>query len=132
MPNANSERSRPLIVAGALGPGFPPTELTGSSSSDTSVFPTASAGLVYKPAESPWAFGLGVFEVAGLGVNYPGSGLNPLFTPPPPRGLGFGPVFSQFQVLEIAPALSCQLTDRLSVGVSPLVTLLAITRGTSR
>ena len=37
---------------------------------------------------------------------------------PAPTGLGFGPIFSEYQVLHIVPAISCNLSDRLSVGLA--------------
>ena len=42
---------------------------------------------------------------------------------PPPAGLGLGPIYSQYQVLQIVPTVACQITDRLSIGVSPMLDL---------
>src|SRR5205085_1011639 len=77
----------------------------------------------YLPEGSPVSFGLGIHAVAGFGVDYPGSRFNPLLTPPPPAGVGVGPVFSQYQVLQITPAAAYQVTDRLSVAAGPIVDL---------
>lgn len=56
-------------------------------------------------------YGFGVYGVAGFGLNYPGSPTNPVLTPPAPTGLGFGPIFSQYQVVQIAPALVLDVTE---------------------
>jgi long-chain fatty acid transport protein len=111
------------FAAGALGPGAPPVPLSGSDRADNGIFPLPSGAVVFKPEGSPWTFGIGVFEAGGFGVNYPASTSNPILTPQPPRGLGLGPLFSRLQVLEIAPAVSYQLTERLAVGFSPSVDL---------
>jgi long-chain fatty acid transport protein len=115
------------VAAGALGPFGPPVSVSGSERSDTGVFAVPSAGLVFKPDGcSPWTFGLGVFGVAGFGVNYPASTTDPILTPQPPRGIGLGSLYSELQVLEIAPAVSCQLSEHLAVGVSPLLALASL------
>jgi long-chain fatty acid transport protein len=111
------------LPANAFGPGIPPIGLSGSDRSDTGIFPLPSIGLVYRPDESRWTYGLGVFAVAGFGVNYPASATNPILTPQPPNGVGLGSLFSELQVVQIAPTLALQVTDRLSVGVGPTVDL---------
>jgi long-chain fatty acid transport protein len=68
--------------------------------------------------------GLGVFVPVGFNVNYPASKFNPILTPQPPNGVGLGALYSQLQVLEFAPALSYQLTPRLSIGFGPALDLL--------
>jgi len=111
------------LPASSFGPGLPPTTLAGSSSGDNGVFPLPSVGLVYRPDDSCVAFGLGLFAVAGFGVNYAASGSNPILTPQPPNGLGLGGICSELQVMQIAPTVAVQLTDRLSIGVGPTVSL---------
>jgi hypothetical protein len=39
-----------------------------------------------------------------------------LLTAPPPNGIGFGPIYSDYQVLQIAPAVAYQVTDRVAAG----------------
>jgi long-chain fatty acid transport protein len=106
-------------AANALGPGAPPFPLSGSDRADNGIFPLPSGSVVCKPEGSPWTFGVGVFEVGGFSVNYPASFFNPILTPQPPNGIGLGSLFSRLEVLEIAPAVSCQVTDHLAVAVSP-------------
>jgi long-chain fatty acid transport protein len=110
-------------AAGALGPGVPPVLLSGSDRADNGIFPLPSGSLVYKPEDGPWMWGIGVFEVGGFGVNYPASNFNPILTPQPPQGVGLGSLFSRLQVLEIAPAVSCQVNEHLAVGLGPSLDL---------
>jgi long-chain fatty acid transport protein len=113
--------------AGAIPPGLPFTTQSGSNWSDSGVFPLPFGGLVYKPDnDSPWTFGLGIFSVGGLSVNYPASTTNPILSAQPPRGLGLGSIYSQLIILEINPVVSYQLTDRLSVGVGPAIGLVSL------
>jgi long-chain fatty acid transport protein len=118
------------LPADAFGPGIPAVPLAGSNRADNGIFPLPSAGLVYKPEDSMMTYGLGVFAVAGFGVNYSASDpfpkTNPIFTPQFPNGFGFGNVFSELQVLQIVPTASIQVTDRLSIGGGPTVSLATL------
>jgi long-chain fatty acid transport protein len=109
------------IPGDALGPGLPPGLAAGTTRDEAGVFPIPTGGFIYRPEGSPWTFGLGVFPAGGFGTNYPGSVTNPVFSPFPPNGLGVGPVASDFLLVQLAPAVSYQLTDALSVAISPEV-----------
>lgn len=109
------------IPAGALGPAGPPIDLAGSSSTDRGAFSLPAIGLAYLPEGSRFSYGLGIFAVAGFGLDYAGSVANPILSPPPPNGLGFGPISSEYQVCQIAPAMAYRLTDRLSVAAGPTI-----------
>jgi long-chain fatty acid transport protein len=111
------------VDAGALGLGLPFHTLSGSDKADNGVYPLPYLGLVYKPDDSPWAFGLGIFSVGGFSVNYPASTTNPVLTPQPPQGIGLGSIYSQLVVLEINPVVSYRLTDHLSFGIGPAIGL---------
>ena len=111
------------VPANTFGPGFPPIDLSGSTRSADGVFALPTIAMSYRPEDSPFTYGLGIFAVAGFGLNYAGSTTNPVLTPPAPVGLGFGPIFSQYQVLQIAPALVYDVNEQLSVSISPLVDL---------
>jgi long-chain fatty acid transport protein len=95
----------------------------GSDRGDDGVFAIPSMALVYKPCDSPFTYGLGVFTVGGFGVNYPSSANNPILTPQPPNGAGLGSIYSNLQVLEMTPTVSVQVTDRLSIGGGPTLTM---------
>lgn len=111
------------VPAGAFGPGVPPVDLSGNTKGSDMVFALPTIAMSYRPEESPFTYGLGIFAVAGFGLNYAGSTTNPVLSPPPPVGLGFGPIFSQYQVLQIAPALVYDVNEQLSVSISPLLDL---------
>ncbi len=111
------------IGAGTILPGFPPVSLSGSDEGDNGLFPLPAFGLVYKPEESRWTYGLGLFAVGGFGTNYPGSNTNPILTAPLPAGLGVGPIFSRLTVLQMAPTAAYWLTDNLAIGFAPTVTM---------
>lgn len=106
---------------------FPYTSLTssvgpfsGTTANEDAVFPLPTIALAYRPDNSPFTYGLGMFAVAGFGLNYPASLTNPVLAPPP---AGFGTLFSQYQVLQITPALVYEVNEQLSVSISPLVNI---------
>ncbi len=109
------------VPANTFGPGVPPVDLAGTTGNEDAVFAMPTMALAYRPEESPFTYGLGVFAAAGFGLNYGGSTTNPVLTAPAPNGLGFGPIFSQYQVLQIAPALVYDVNDQFSLSVSPLL-----------
>jgi long-chain fatty acid transport protein len=109
------------LPAGAIGGLLPLNTLSGSNRSADSIFPLPAIGLAYQTEDKRWTFGLGLFAVAGFGVNYPASMTNPVLTPQQPNGFGLGNLYSLFQVLEIAPQISCKLTDHLAIGFGPAV-----------
>jgi len=111
------------VEAGALGGGFPPVPLSGSTDSNSGAFAIPTVGFVYRPPDQSWALGLGVFGIGGFGTNYAGSMSNPILTAPAPNGLGLGPLYSKLQLMQIAPTLAIQLTDNVSIGISPTITL---------
>jgi long-chain fatty acid transport protein len=114
------------VSAGALAPFFPPTNLSGQTGSEHGAMAIPNISLAYLPSDSPWSFGLGIFAVAGFGLDYPGSTSNPLLMAPPPHGVGFGPIYSDYQVLEILPAAALRLTDRLTVAAGPALSMATL------
>jgi long-chain fatty acid transport protein len=115
--------------ANVLGPGLPPVPLAGTTKGDNGIVPLPSLGILYRPDDSTLTYGIGVFAVAGFGVNYPASALvplsnaNPILTAQTPNGFGLGSLYSNLQVIQIAPTVSLQVTDRLSIGGGPTVNL---------
>jgi long-chain fatty acid transport protein len=114
------------LPANSLGLGIPPIGLSGSDRSDAGAFALPSMAVVYRPEDSLFTFGLGIFPVGGFGVNYAASTTNPILTPQPPVGLGFGALYAQLAVLQVAPTVAVQLTDRLSFGIGPTVNLATL------
>ncbi|MCA9216718.1 MAG: outer membrane protein transport protein [Planctomycetales bacterium] len=106
----------------AFGPGAPPMALSGRTKSDNDINPIPTMGFVCHSPEGPVTFGLGGFAIGGFGVNYPGDPSNPILTPQPAQGgMGFGPIYSQFQLMQFAPTVSVKVSDSFSVGLAPTV-----------
>ncbi len=111
------------VPTGAFGAGFPPRTLAGNNGGNNGVFPLPAFGLVYQPEKSPWTYGIGFFELGGFGVNYPASLRNPILTPQVPFGRGLGSLFVQYQVYQVAPTVSYQVTEDVSIGIAANVDL---------
>ena len=118
------------VLANSFGGGVPPVTLSGSTASDIDINPMPAFGFVYSPDDSPWSYGIGGSAIAGFGVDFPASNLppatmpyttNPILTPQPGtgNGFGFGAVYSSFQMLQISTAVACRVSDRLSIGIAP-------------
>ncbi len=103
---------------------FPATTRTGTSRSSSGVGSNLATGFSFRlEDDSPLTMGLGVFGLAGGGVNFGGSLTQPLLTPHlPPKSFGFGPIYSNIGLLSINPMLSYQVTDQLAIGGGPVIT----------
>ena len=108
------------VDAGAIGVGKPSTNQSGSTDSRTATIPFPSFGMVHRMVDSRWTFGIGAY-VMGSGVNYPADAGNPILSPQSPNGIGLGRLFTNFILAQIAPTVSYQFTDHLSVGISPTI-----------
>jgi long-chain fatty acid transport protein len=114
------------IAPGALGGGFPPIPLSGADRGEAGVAPIPSMAVVHKCADSRWTLGLGMFGVGGFQANYPSSTSNPILLPQnnTPGGFGgIGRIYTEAQYFQIVPTASFALTEKLSVGFAPTVTL---------
>lgn len=106
---------------------LPSTELSssafgteGTTEGEPGVSPVPSMAFVRKSPDSPWSCGLGVFGIGGFRANYPASLTNPILMPQP---LGLGRVSAEVDILQIVPTVSYELTERLSIGVAPTITM---------
>ena len=78
-----------------------------------------SFGIVYK-VDDDLAVGFTGVGVGGFGVDYPANsfnpsgGFNPLALPQP---LGFGAIYSDYQLLQVTPSIAYKVTPRLSLGI---------------
>jgi long-chain fatty acid transport protein len=119
-----------VIDRGALGHGFPPFRVAGSTDSEPGVSPIPTMAWVHKSKDSPFTYGLGLFGIGGFQVNYPASTSNPVLLPQnntPGWVGGMGRVYAQAEYFQIEPTISYAITDKLSVGIGPTVTLGKIT-----
>lgn len=114
------------VNANSFGAGVPPITMSGTNKSTATTFPLPEFGVIYRPQDSVITYGVGLLAVGGFSTNFPGSTSNPLLTPPAPNGLGLGPVYTQYQLMQILPTMSVQVTDRLSVGFSPIIDMATL------
>jgi long-chain fatty acid transport protein len=101
----------------------------GSTGAEPGVTPIPNIGWVHHTSDPDITIGLGLFGVAGFKTNYPSSSTNPILTPQsntPGFPGGFGRINSEAQFLQLVPAVSMRLTERLSFGFGPTVTLGSI------
>ncbi len=123
LPHANVSSS---VAANNFGPGFPPVAMAGSTNSDSGAMVLPNFGWSQRIEDTDLTIGLGLISAAGLAVNYPASLSNPVLTPAPPVGLGVGNAFADLQVFQIVPVASLQVTDRLSIGASPIINIASL------
>lgn len=108
------------VNAGAFQQGFPQQNMVGNTSSTAGPFPIPSLGMVFKPKNSNLSYGLGLCAIGGFGVDYKSQQTNPLTTPQPPNGMGFGAINSQLMLMQFAPTVAYKITNNISLGVAPL------------
>jgi long-chain fatty acid transport protein len=121
-----TERLSSSIEPGALGGGFPPVRLAGSTDGEPGVSLLPTLAFVQKIDGTSWSYGLGMFGIAGFHVNYPSSTTNPVLMPQnnTPGGFGgLGRICSEAQYFQILPMASYTITDKLSIGFGPTITL---------
>lgn len=94
--------------------------VSGSTDADPGVYPIPNVAWVHKRADSPVTFGFAINAVAGFKTNLPSDPTNPVLAPPP---IGLGQVTSEAAFVQVVPTISVALTDKLSVGAGPMVTL---------
>lgn len=98
--------------------------VTGATDSDAGVIPVPTIGWVQKSNDSAWTYGIGIFGVGGFGLNYGADVTNPILAPQPAGGLGR--IYSSAEIYQVVPTASLALSDQLSIGFAPVVTLAKI------
>lgn len=107
--------SATIHLSSNFGPGA-----TGTTSGDAGWCAVPSIGWVHHLDGTPMTIGLGIYGVAGFKNNMPRDLTNPVLNGTTIPGVG--PAFGSAEILQIAPTLSYQLTERLSVGFAPTIT----------
>ena len=107
------------VNQGAFGPFGPTARLAGSTRSTAGPFPIPAVGFIYVPQSSRWRFGLSAFGVGGFGVDDALNPENPINTPQPPGGLGFGHISSAFALVQASPTLAYKVSNHVSIGFAP-------------
>ncbi len=102
---------------------------SGTDRGEPGVTPIPTVGWVHKTPGSRWTLGLGMYGIAGFKVNYPGSSPagtnNPILFPQVGFG-GLGRIYSEAEFVQIAPTISYAITENLSIGIAPTMTLARI------
>ena len=93
---------------------FPPP---GSTFSDTGLAALPTIAMVYHREDSPMTVGLGVYGLVGGAVNF-GSR-----QPGPPLSV-VSNQYAAASALVVAPVVSVQLTERLAVGLGPMIDIM--------
>ena len=96
-------------VSSAMGP------MAGSTTSSSEFTPIPAFGWSRALKQDRVVVGVAGIGAGGFGVDYHTDPSNPVLMP---RPLGFGQVFSSFQLMKIIPAVAIRATPRLRVGVA--------------
>ncbi|HMO91601.1 MAG TPA: outer membrane protein transport protein [Pirellulaceae bacterium] len=99
--------------------------IDGVSRSESGVAPIPVMGIVHRTADPRINLGLGIYGIAGFKVNYDVSQTNPILLPQASMGLipSLGRVNMEAEFFQIAPTISYAMTERLSLGFAPTMTL---------
>ena len=92
---------------------------SGSNFSNSGLPSLPTIAAVYHSESLPVTFGIGIYALMGGGVNLPQSADNPILN-------ATGPVYASASALGIQPAVACQLTDRLTVGLGPIIASMSM------
>jgi long-chain fatty acid transport protein len=112
------------VPANTFGAGVPPVNLAGATGSEPGICAVPTIGFVHRNQDSPWSLGLGIYGVGGFSANYAAStGANPILTPQAPNGIGLGRTYAKAEVYQMAPTISYALTEKLSFGFAPTLTM---------
>ncbi|MDO4551086.1 MAG: outer membrane protein transport protein [Planctomycetia bacterium] len=105
----------------------------GTTDGEPGAVPLPSMALVKKTEGSRFTWGLLMGVVGGSRLNYKGCGLdetdpnfNPILTPQSSSYTGYGSLNADIQMLQVAPTLSFQVTEKLSVGLAPTISMANI------
>lgn len=94
---------------------------SGSSNSDIGVNAVPTIAWVHHTDNPNVSIGLGIFGVAGFSTNVPGNVANPIVSPPFAQGgAGVGRIRSEATFMQLNPAMTLQVTDRLAIGGGPV------------
>jgi len=97
---------------------------SGHSNGELGATPIPTFAWVHHTANPNVTIGLGIFGVGGFGINARADATNPILSPSPAQGgVGVGGIKTDAQFFQMNPAVSIQVTDRLSIGAGPVVGL---------
>jgi long-chain fatty acid transport protein len=91
---------------------------TSSTSGEAGVALIPAVGWVQHVEGTPVTIGLGLYGIGGFRNNMPRDAGNPV--------LAAGPLFADAEIMQVAPTVAVQLSERISVGVAPTITAARI------
>jgi len=116
--SAGLELILPNIDATSFSPA-PGLGGAGTTGAEPGVIPSPSVGWVHQSLTNPrLTYGLGIYSIAGFQTNYPSDPGNPVLNP-----ALFGRVFTSAEFLQIVPTMSYAVSERLSIGFAPTLTM---------
>ncbi len=89
----------------------------GENRSDSGLSVAPVIGVISRPGNSTYTFGLGIYSLLGRTIDFPGSESNPVLAPyDPPNSFGFGPVSASATGLQVSLLMSKQISRYMAVG----------------
>ncbi|MDP1559787.1 MAG: hypothetical protein Q8M16_00130 [Pirellulaceae bacterium] len=100
----------------------------GITDAESGANPVPTIAWVHHTNHPDVTFGLGIFGVAGFGLNIRGDATNPVLSPPfALGGAGVGGIKSEATFFQMNPAISINVTERLSFAAGPTIGMGKIT-----
>lgn len=106
-------------VPTGMGPPAP-AFVDGWTASEAGALPMPNMAFVRQIENSRWSYGVGVFTIGGMQVNYPCDPSNPILAPQPN---GLGRLSAEVQIFQIQPVVSYEVNEHWSVGFGPTITM---------
>jgi long-chain fatty acid transport protein len=102
--------------------------LSGSTQGQPGVSGIPVMSFVQKSASSPWTWGIAAAGIGGFSSNYASSALAPGANPVllPQAAGGIGALYANAQIFQITPTISYAVSEKFSVGVSPMLDIAQI------
>jgi long-chain fatty acid transport protein len=124
LPNSELSVGLGLLLSDPVVSSSIPGWGAGSTGAEPGTLPLPNFAWIHK-VNDVTTIGLGAMVVGGFKTNYPASLTNPVLAPPSntlgvPGGLGS--LYAEAQFMQIVPAVSFAVTERLSVGLAPTLT----------
>ncbi len=100
-----------------LASGVAATDSIGENRSDSGLSAAPVIGVISRPGDSTYSFGLGIYSLLGRTIDFPGSNTNPILTAyNPPNSFGVGPVSTSLTGLQVSMLMSKQISRYMAVG----------------
>jgi long-chain fatty acid transport protein len=99
--------------------------VSGVTKDDRGISLMPSLAMVWGKKKSKHSFGVSAFGISGFGVTFPESNTNPINMPQ--SSGGFGRIESDYQLMQAGFTYAYEITDQLSIGLTPTFNYAALT-----